>query len=199
MVFLVDGFFTVAAFLVAVGAFLAAAADLFVPEDLSAGILVLAAAAFFAGTALVVSAFFVEGAFLDGGLVFCDRLNKTLRGVGRVIYLFGIGRRLRTLRSEFNFARWSLGENECLLLSSTSKCQVELMKIGSGCHIELVLLLGILIPYVNKRKHVTLAGLAFFIALRETPVRASSRCKVIASYGEISQRGAKGIIGVDIP
>lgn len=115
------------------------------------------------------------------------------------MYLFGIGGHLGAFGSEFDFARWSLGENKCLLLSSTGKCQVELMKIGCRCHIKLVLLLGILIHYVNKRKHMPQpVRLAFLIALRETPVRASSRCCVMASCGTINQRGVKGI-NADIP
>jgi len=87
VVFLVDGFFTVAAFLVAVGAFLVAAADFFVLEDLSAGVLLLAAAAFFAGTALVLSAFFADGAFLDGGLVFSLVSVDTLERLGASLTL----------------------------------------------------------------------------------------------------------------
>jgi hypothetical protein len=76
VVFLVDGFFTVAAFLVVEAAFLEAIAGFFVVVDLSVGVFVLVVAAF-----LVVSvAFFAEGAFLDGldgGLVFCKELSDT--------------------------------------------------------------------------------------------------------------------------
>lgn len=51
------------------------------------------------------------------------------------------------------------------------------MKVGCGCHVKLVRLLGILLPYINKSKSMPqLVVLAFLIALRETPVRASSRC-----------------------
>jgi len=75
VVFLVDGSFAVAAFLV-VDAFLAAAGFLVV-ADLSAGFLALVVVAFFAGAALVVSVdFFAEDAFLGGGLAFCSTSNK---------------------------------------------------------------------------------------------------------------------------
>jgi len=75
VVFLVDGFFTVAAFLV-VDAFLGAA-GFSVVTDLAAGNLVLVVAALFGGADLVVSVdFFAEDAFLDGGLAFCSTLNK---------------------------------------------------------------------------------------------------------------------------
>lgn len=57
----------------------------------------------------------------------------TLRAAEMVImYLFGIGGHLGALGGEFDFPRWSLGEMKCLFLSSTGKCQVELMKIGCG-------------------------------------------------------------------
>lgn len=75
VVFLADGFFTVAAFLV-VGAFLGATGFLVV-TDLAAGVFVLVMAAFFGGAALVVSVdFFAEEDFLDGGLAFYCTLNK---------------------------------------------------------------------------------------------------------------------------
>lgn len=73
VVFFVDGFFAVAAFLVVAGAFLGAATGFFVLAVLFADVLDLPRAVFFAGTALVTS---VVLAFLDGGWVFCDRLNN---------------------------------------------------------------------------------------------------------------------------
>lgn len=89
VVFLEDGFFTVAAFLV-VDAFLGAAGFL-VAADLSAGVLVLVVAAFFAGAALVVSVgFFAEDAFLDGGLAFYSTLSKASLQEMNATYLFGI-------------------------------------------------------------------------------------------------------------
>ena len=72
VVFFVDGFFTVAAFLVAAGAFFGAATDFFVLAVLFVDVLALPRAAFFAGTALVTS---VVLAFLEGGWVFYDRLD----------------------------------------------------------------------------------------------------------------------------
>jgi hypothetical protein len=45
----------------------------------------------------------------------------------------------------------------------------------------------------QEETHETTNELAFLIALRETPVRASSRCCVMASCGTVSQRGVKGI------
>lgn len=75
VVFLVDDFFTVAAFLVVEVAFLGAAAGFFVVADLSVAVLVLVVTAF-----LVSVAFFAGGAFLDGGLAFCGELNDTTRG-----------------------------------------------------------------------------------------------------------------------
>jgi len=69
VVFFVDGFLAVTAFLVVAGAFLGAAG--FFVEALSVDGLVLLVAAFFTGTAFLVSgAFFAGAGFLDGGLVF---------------------------------------------------------------------------------------------------------------------------------
>jgi len=72
VVFFVDGFFTVAAFLEAAGAFFGAADFLAVMAfRLSARALVLPVVAFFAEVGLVVStAFLVDVPFLEGGLVF---------------------------------------------------------------------------------------------------------------------------------
>ena len=75
VVFLVDGFFTVAAFLVVEVAFLVATAGFFVVEDLLVAVLALVMVGFLA----VPEAFFVEG-FLDGGLAFCRGLNDTTPG-----------------------------------------------------------------------------------------------------------------------
>jgi hypothetical protein len=76
VVFFVDGFLAVAAFLVVAGAFLGAAG--FFVGALSADGLVLLVTTFFAGTAFLVSeAFFAGGVFLDGGLVFCHSLKPS--------------------------------------------------------------------------------------------------------------------------
>jgi len=71
VVFLVDGFFTVAAFFDVAGAFFGAAADFLTVVAFSFDTLVLVAAAFFAGVGLDDSvAFFMDMPFLDGGFVF---------------------------------------------------------------------------------------------------------------------------------
>jgi uncharacterized membrane protein len=71
LVFLVDGFFAVAAFLDVTGAFFEEVADFFAVAAFSAGALVLLVVAFFAEAGLDDStAFFVDVPLLDGGLVF---------------------------------------------------------------------------------------------------------------------------------
>ena len=85
VVFFVDGFFTVAAFLVAAGAFLGAATVFFVLAVLFVAVLALPRAAFFAGTALVTSA---DLAFLEGGWVFYYRLNNDSPQEGNQIPLW---------------------------------------------------------------------------------------------------------------
>jgi hypothetical protein len=80
LVFLIDGFFTVAAFLDVTGAFFEVVADFLAVVAFSAGALVLLAVAFFAEAGLDDStAFFVEVPLLDGGLVFYDRLSNIQR------------------------------------------------------------------------------------------------------------------------
>jgi hypothetical protein len=80
VVFLVDGFFTAAAFFEVAGAFFGAAADFLTVVAFSFDTLVLVAAAFFAGVGLDDSVtFFVDVPFLDGGFVFCDRLSNVQR------------------------------------------------------------------------------------------------------------------------
>jgi hypothetical protein len=80
VVFLVGGFFTVAAFFEVAGAFFGAAADFLTVVVFSFDTLVLLAAAFFAGVGLDDSvAFFVDVPLLDGGFVFCDRLSHVQR------------------------------------------------------------------------------------------------------------------------
>ena len=127
VVFFVDGFFATVVFLVAAGAFFGAATGFFVVAVLFVVVLDLPRAAFFAGAALAAS---VDLAFLEGGWAFCRTLNNTSQKKrGRSQYLFGIGSNLGALRSELDFARWTLREDKCLFLSSTIKCQVKLMKV----------------------------------------------------------------------
>jgi len=77
--FLVDGFFTVAAFLVVEVAFLGAAPGFFVVADLSAGVLVFEVAAFLVA--------FTEDAFLDGGFAFSLVSAETLGRLGASLTL----------------------------------------------------------------------------------------------------------------
>jgi hypothetical protein len=104
VVFLVDGFFTVAAFFEVAGAFFGAAVDI-LAGAFAFDTLVLLAAAFFAGVGLDDSvAFFVDVPFLDRGFVFCDRLSHVQREGAIAIYLLSIGWSSRTLRSKLDLA-----------------------------------------------------------------------------------------------
>jgi len=150
VVFLVDGFFTVAAFLVVVEAFFVEAEGFLVVGAFSVEVLVLLAGAFFAGAAFVFAAFFVVVLFL-GGCVFCIGLSDNRwRGSMAMTYLLGIGRDSWPLRSQLDLARRALREDKGLFLSAAGKRQIELMKIRGRRHIEFVLLLSILEPYINK-------------------------------------------------
>jgi hypothetical protein len=65
-------------------------------------------------------------------------------------YLLGFGRDSWPLRSKLDLAGGALGEDKGLLLSTAGKRQIELMEIRGRRHIELVRLLSILEPYINK-------------------------------------------------